>query len=127
MLGLRAICAVVALGLAAIPGFASAQDFRASMEAAMAKMDAAMMAPDYSGDADADFAAMMIAHHQGAVDMAQVELRFGTDQTLRRLAQGIIVEQEQEIDVMRRALAARHAAHPVPTRSSPAPSTQEPR
>ena len=45
-----------------------------------------------SGDPDRDFAAMMIPHHQGAVDMAKVELQFGKNPVLRRLAQGIIVE-----------------------------------
>src|SRR6516225_3342802 len=44
-----------------------------------------------SGDPDRDFAAMMIPHHQGAVDMAKVELQFGKNPVLRRLAQGIIV------------------------------------
>jgi uncharacterized protein (DUF305 family) len=57
-----------------------------------------------SGDPDRDFAAMMIPHHQGAVDMAKVELQFGKDPVLRRLAQGIIVEQLQEIAVMQRQL-----------------------
>jgi uncharacterized protein (DUF305 family) len=57
-----------------------------------------------SGDPDRDFAAMMIPHHQGAVDMAKVELQFGKDPVLRRLAQGIIVEQLQEIEVMQREL-----------------------
>jgi uncharacterized protein (DUF305 family) len=57
-----------------------------------------------SGDPDRDFAAMMIPHHQGAVDMAKVELQFGKNPVLRRLAQAIIVEQLQEIEVMRREL-----------------------
>jgi uncharacterized protein (DUF305 family) len=57
-----------------------------------------------SGDPDRDFAAMMIPHHQGAVDMAKVELQFGKNPILRRLAQGIIVEQLQEIEVMQREL-----------------------
>ena len=57
-----------------------------------------------SGDPDRDFAAMMMPHHQGAVDMAKVELQFGKDPVLRRLAQGIIIEQLQEIDVMQREL-----------------------
>jgi uncharacterized protein (DUF305 family) len=57
-----------------------------------------------SGSPDRDFAAMMIPHHQGAVDMANVELRFGKNPVLRRLAQGIIVEQLQEIEVMQREL-----------------------
>ena len=54
-----------------------------------------------SGNPDRDFAAMMIPHHQGAVDMARIQLQFGRDQVLRRLAQGIIVEQLQEIEVMK--------------------------
>src|ERR1700726_929404 len=57
-----------------------------------------------SGDVDTDFAAMMIPHHQGAIDMAQAELRHGRNEQLRRIAQGIIVEQQQEIAAMRLAL-----------------------
>ena len=57
-----------------------------------------------SGDVDQDFAAMMIPHHQGAIDMAQAELRHGRNEQLRRIAQGIIVEQQQEIAAMRLAL-----------------------
>lgn len=77
--------------------------FDAKMRSAMEKMDRGMaVAP--SGNTDRDFAAMMIPHHQGAVDMARIELEFGKDQVLRRLAQAIIVEQLQEIDVMQRQL-----------------------
>jgi uncharacterized protein (DUF305 family) len=57
-----------------------------------------------SGEVDQDFAAMMIPHHQGAIDMAQAELRHGHNELLRRIAQGIIVEQQQEIAAMRLAL-----------------------
>jgi uncharacterized protein (DUF305 family) len=57
-----------------------------------------------TGDPDRDFAAVMIPHHQGAIDMAKVELQFGKNPVLRRLAQGIIVEQLQEIEVMQREL-----------------------
>src|ERR1700737_4990147 len=57
-----------------------------------------------SGDVDQDFAAIMIPHHQGAMDMAQDELRRGHNEQLRRIAQGIIVEQQQEIATMRLAL-----------------------
>jgi uncharacterized protein (DUF305 family) len=56
------------------------------------------------GKADADFARMMIPHHQGAIEMAKVELQFGIDPVLRRLAQEIIVTQKSEIDVMNLAL-----------------------
>ena len=57
-----------------------------------------------SGDVDYDFAAMMIPHHRGAIDMAQAELRHGRNERLRRIAQEIIVEQQQEISAMRMAL-----------------------
>ena len=67
-----------------------------------------------SGDPDRDFAAMMIPHHQGAVDMAKVELQFGKNPVLRRLAQGIIVEQLQEIEVMQRELRQLPAAPKAP-------------
>ena len=67
-----------------------------------------------SGDPDRDFAAMMIPHHQGAVDMARIELQFGKNPLLRRLAQGIIVEQLQEIEVMRRELRQFSAAPKEP-------------
>ena len=77
----------------------------AVMAAAMERMDHDMMTPP-SGDADRDFATMMIPHHQGAVEMAEAELRFGRDPVLRRLAQGIIVEQQQEIAVMHQAIVA---------------------
>ena len=82
---------------------AQAGSFVALMEQAMGRMHKGMaIAP--SGDPDRDFAAMMIPHHQGAVDMAKVELQFGKNLVLRRLAEGIIVEQLQEIEVMQREL-----------------------
>ena len=51
-----------------------------------------------SGDVDADFVAMMVPHHQGAIEMAQAELRYGRNEPLRRMAQEIIVTQLQEIN-----------------------------
>lgn len=98
-------------------GTQAADSFQALIAAAMSRMDAAMMAPA-TGDPDRDFATMMIPHHQGAIDMAEAELRFGHDPVLRRLAQGIIVEQQQEIAVMHRALDALppgQAAASIPT------------
>ncbi len=89
---------------------ASAADskiFASLMDQAMSRMHAGMNVPN-TREPDRDFATMMIPHHQGAVDMALVELRFGHDERLRRLAEGIIVEQRQEIEVMRRILANDH-------------------
>ena len=70
----------------------------------MTAMHSAMQAVSFVGKPDADFARMMIPHHQGAIEMAKVELQFGTDPNLRRLAQEIIVTQQSEIDVMKLAL-----------------------
>jgi uncharacterized protein (DUF305 family) len=80
-------------------------------------MHAALMAP--SGGTDTLFAAAMIAHHQGAIDMAQAELRYGHDQQLRRLAQEIIITQGQEIPVMRLALNQAHSSHAARGRQEP--------
>ena len=57
-----------------------------------------------SGDVDSDFVAMMVPHHQGAIEMAQAELRYGRNEPLRRMAQEIIVTQLQEITTMRLSL-----------------------
>jgi uncharacterized protein (DUF305 family) len=85
--------------------------FDAQMGRAMARMDHDMMAPP-SGNYDRDFAAMMVPHHQGAVEMARIELQYGKDPVLRRLAQAIIVEQLQEIEVMNLELKQLPAATP---------------
>lgn len=62
------------------------------------------MSVNPTGDVDRDFVAMMAPHHQGAIDMAQAELRYGKNEQLRRIAQEIVVEQQQEIVAMRVAL-----------------------
>lgn len=65
------------------------------------------MSGPYTGDADKDFVSHMIGHHQGAVSMAQVELEYGKDPELRKLARGIIKAQKQEIVFMKK-WQARH-------------------
>jgi len=57
-----------------------------------------------SGDIDGDFVAMMTPHHQGAIDMALAELRYGHNERLKRMAQEIIVTQRDEIAAMRLAI-----------------------
>ena len=58
------------------------------------------MAIKFSGDADKDFVRGMIAHHQGAIDMAKIELEYGKDAEIRKLAEGIVKAQESEIKQM---------------------------
>ena len=83
----------------------SAYRFQADMDAGMARMMQDMHALDYSGNADVDFLAMMIAHHAGAVDMARLVLRHGRDPATRQLAEEIIASQTIEIESMTRRLA----------------------
>lgn len=75
-------------------------------QAAMSKMSQGM-AVTYTGDADKDFVNGMIPHHQGAVDMAQVELKYGKDPQMRKLAQNVIASQNKEIALMK-AWQAKH-------------------
>lgn len=77
--------------------------FMAENEQAMDRMMKGMDVKP-SGDVDADFVNMMEPHHQAAIDMAILELRYGKNEQLRRIAQEIIVEQQQEIVAMRLAL-----------------------
>ncbi len=95
--------ALAAAALLSGAALAQTSDFATAMAGAMQRMHQAMAVPS-AGDPDRDFAAMMIPHHQGAIDMAEAELRFGKDERLRRLAQGIIIEQRQEIAVMQAIL-----------------------
>jgi hypothetical protein len=98
------------IGLALVSALASVAastdeaSFLDESDVAMTKMMTAMgITP--SGNVDADFVAMMVPHHQGAIDMAKAQLRYGRNEQLRRLAQEIIVTQQQEIAVMQLALA----------------------
>lgn len=68
------------------------------------KMHAAM-AIDFTGNADVDFVRGMIAHHQGAIGMAKVELERGKDADIRKLAEDVITAQEGEIAMMKEWLA----------------------
>ncbi|MDB5818928.1 MAG: hypothetical protein JWQ11_2568 [Rhizobacter sp.] len=111
------IIVTLAVSAAAITAAAgtSQEAFAAENDAAMNRMMAAMDVKP-SGDIDRDFAAMMIPHHQGAIEMAQSELRYGSNEQLRRIAQEIIVDQQQEIAAMHFALD-----QPLPP-SAPAPT-----
>jgi hypothetical protein len=95
--------------------------------AAMTKMMDGMAARP-TGDIDRDFVAMMAPHHQGAIDMAVIELRYGKNEQLRRIAQEIIVDQMQEIAAMKLAIGeTASATTPAPTEPAAAIAPAEPR
>jgi uncharacterized protein (DUF305 family) len=118
ILAIPAILAIAALPVLAqdmpmkmdhsMEGHGSAGDNGASstaFSAANAKMHKDMAIP-YSGDADADFVRSMIPHHQGAIDMARIELQYGKDPELRKLAENIVKAQQAEIADMKAWLQA---------------------
>lgn len=84
---------------------AAFERYATEMNAGMAKMMADMHAPGYTGDPDIDFLAMMIPHHEGAIDMARLVLQHGDDPVTRKLAEDIIASQRVEIEGMQRRLA----------------------
>jgi uncharacterized protein (DUF305 family) len=121
--GISAASLLLGVALAASAHEDAASRSRLAKEAPfLAENDAAMtrmmdgMAVKPTGDVDRDFVAMMVPHHQGAIDMAVAVLRHGHNEQLRRLAQEIIVTQQQEIAAMRMAVG-----EPLPP-SNPAPT-----
>ena len=115
---------ITLFGASAFSGSSQAADgdealFLKENQTAMTRMMEGM-SPKPTGDVDRDFVDMMVPHHQGAIDMAQAELRYGHNEKLRRMAQEIIVAQQQEIVAMRAAVG-----EPMPT-PAPAPDQQKP-
>ena len=95
-------------GLLLLCGTAAAQTPETSATTAYKHAMATMMEhmeQPYTGDADRDFVTGMLPHHQGAVDMARVELRYGRDPALLKLAREIVASQTREQAFMRRWLA----------------------
>jgi hypothetical protein len=88
--------------------------FMQENDAAMNKMMVDMTVKP-SGDVNRDFVDMMIPHHQGAIDMAKALLAHGDNEALRRIAQEIVVTQQQEIVAMRLAIGE----PPAPSPSAP--------
>jgi hypothetical protein len=99
--------------------YSDEQPFQSENDIAMNKMMADMTVKP-TGDVDRDFVAMMVPHHQGAIDMAKAFLRYGHNEQLRRMAQEIVVTQQQEIAAMRLAVGEQ-LPPPVASPTQPAP------
>ena len=119
---IRAVFPPITLGFAAATAFvASAHDVSRSVSDICTTMDSGVsdeapflaenevamnkmmndMAVKPTGDVDVDFVAMMVPHHQGAIDMAKVELQYGKDPMLKMMAQDIVTSQQKEMDEMK--------------------------
>lgn len=110
-------------------GAAPATEATKAYEAAMQKMHKDMTIP-YSGDVDLDFVRGMIPHHQGAIEQAQVLLKYSKNPRLRRLAGGIIAAQRREIRFMQswlkeQAGGAETEDMPDWLKNTPIPSAEE--
>ena len=89
--------------------------FARALSVGMDKMHKDMMAPQPTGNADIDFLATMIPHHEGAVEMARLVLIHGSDPLVRQLAEEIIAGQQAEIAAMLARLdILRKGADPSP-------------
>jgi uncharacterized protein (DUF305 family) len=108
---------VLILACVAAPALATASDtaFIAQIDAAMTKMMIGMNIRP-SGDVDRDFVDIMAAHHDGAIQMSEAELQYGHDEQLRRIAQEIIITQQQEIAAMKDAIGE-PLPQPVPAQT----------
>ncbi|MBC7730503.1 MAG: DUF305 domain-containing protein [Bacteriovorax sp.] len=82
-------------------GASGSADMKQSMMGGMDSMQKMKM----SGDTDNDFAMMMKVHHQGAVDMAEMELAHGKSPVMKAMAKKIIAAQKKEIAAFDRWLA----------------------
>lgn len=104
---------VAAVSLLAMPAVALADDMSKSMDmggkggpadkAYMQSMQTMMKNMDVkpTGNPDKNFVSMMMPHHQGAIDMAKVEVKYGKDPMLLKMAAEIIKAQETEIGEMK--------------------------
>lgn len=79
------------------------------------QLHAVMMRPmdnmNMTGDVDTDFAALMIPHHRGAIDMAKIELEHGKNEDLKKMAQAIVDSQAKEIEILEKHANADHSGH----------------
>jgi hypothetical protein len=95
-------------GTSSAPGAGAA----AAMMEQMNAMHEATSRVSVSGDVSRDFVALMVPHHQAAIDMARTYLETGSDPRLRQLAEHIIADQEAEIAQMKAMFPAEAAAMP---------------
>jgi len=98
-------------GMQGKPGAVASMPGGMDMKAMMKDNNDKMASMKMTGDADADFAMMMRMHHQGAIDMAEAQLRSGKDPAMLKMAKKIVADQKKEIAQFDKYLAKHHQAH----------------
>ena len=114
------VCSIASPGQQGLPSSQKEQNAGPAwleMERAIAKMHGGMAFIKPSGDEDADFARLMVSHHEAALDMAKAELMYGKDPHMRRLAQEIVTDQQSEIELMQLWLKRHESGSPKVVRS----------
>ena len=102
---MRGTTIAVALAIIAGASFTAwAQDSEASKKYMQIMHQSMNMNMEVSGDPDVDFVQMMIPHHEGAVGMAKVVLQYGKDPEVKKMAEGVIAAQQEEIAWMKQWL-----------------------
>ena len=96
-------------GLVAPPVDLSTTSAREAYEASIGRMHGPMQEGIQHPDPDVAFVLGMIPHHEAAIEMAQIQLRFGKDPVNRKLAEGVIATQRHEIQEMKAWLTARES------------------
>lgn len=82
--------------------------YQSEYQASMQAMDREMMPAMQANNPDVAFAQGMLAHHKGAVKMAQIQLKYGHNEQMRKLARKIIREQQDQINVLQEWLQHHH-------------------
>lgn len=90
-----------------MPQAGEQKDFNKEYLRAMDNMHRPMMEGVMDSDPDAAFVKGMIPHHKGAVEMAEIQLKYGKDPELKKLARDIIAAQDREIEFMEKWLKER--------------------
>ena len=83
-----------------MPGQSSMSEAATAYADAAGRMHLPMMQALQASDPDVAYVRGMIAHHQGAIEMAKVRLRYGKDEQTKTWANNVIRDQQREIEEM---------------------------
>jgi uncharacterized protein (DUF305 family) len=88
------------------------QKMEAGQMKPMSSMTEKMNGIKLTGDFDNDFAALMIEHHQGAVDMSEMELSKGADAQMKKMAQTMVTDHKSEIEQLKSCMSHHDPSSP---------------